>query len=409
MMNEREKSDPATVAKKSANETGRPGEEWMEPRAGAKGNADRQSTLRTQDRAGVSQALGRIRKAARQSKTEKFTALLHHVDVRLLRESYLSLRRDASPGADGVTWEDYGLDLESRLMELHERVHRGAYRAQPSRRVMIPKGDGKQRPLAIAALEDKIVQKATLAVLNSIYEEDFLGFSYGFRPGRSQHDALDALVVGISGRKVNFILDADIRSFFDSVDQRWLIRFLEHRIGDKRILRLIQKWLKVGILEDGIVTVSETGTGQGAVISPLLANIYLHYVLDLWAEQWRVREAQGDMIIVRYADDVVLGFEHETDARRFLGAMKGRLEKFSLALHPDKTRLIAFGRFAADRRAQAGLGKPETFDFLGFTFISGKTREGKFLVKRKSRRDRVKAKLREIKDALAKKDAPTYS
>ena len=375
----------------------------MEPSAGAKGNVDRQSTLRAQDRAGVSQALGRIRKAARQSKTEKFTTLLHHVDVRLLRESYLSLRRDASPGADGVTWKDYGLDLESRLMELHERVHRGAYRAQPSRRVMIPKGDGKQRPLAIAALEDKIVQKATLAVLNSIYEEDFLGFSYGFRPGRNQHDALDALVVGISGRKVNFILDADIRSFFDSVDQRWLIRFLEHRIGDKRILRLIQKWLKVGVLEDGIVAVSETGTGQGAVISPLLANIYLHYVFDLWAEQWRRREAQGDMIIVRYADDVVLGFEHEAEARRFLGAMKERLEKFSLALHPDKTRLIAFGRFAAEQRARAGLGKPETFDFLGFTFISGKTREGKFLVKRKSRRDRVKAKLREIKDTLRRK------
>ena len=306
----------------------------MEPRAGTKGNVDRQSTLRAQDRASVSQALGRIRKAARQSKTEKFTALLHHVDVRLLRESYLSLRRDASPGADGMTWEDYGLDLESRLVELHERVHRGAYRAQPSRRVMIPKGDGKQRPLAIAALEDKIVQKATLAVLNSIYEEDFLGFSYGFRPGRNQHDAHDALVVGISGRKVNFILDADIRSFFGSVDQRWLIRFLEHRIGDKRILRLIQKWLKVGVLEDGIVTVSETGTGQGAVISPLLANIYLHYVFDLWAEQWRGREAQGDMIMVRYADDVVLGFEHEADARRFLGAMQARLEKFSLALHP---------------------------------------------------------------------------
>ncbi len=375
----------------------------MEPRAGTKGNVDRQSTPRAQDRAGVSQALGRIRNAARQSKTEKFTALLHHVDLRLLRESYLSLRRDAAPGADGMTWETYGLDLEFKLMDLHERVHRGAYRAQPSRRVMIPKGDGQQRPLAIAALEDKIVQKATLAVLNSIYEENFLGFSYGFRPGRNQHDALDALVVGISGRKVNYILDADIRSFFDSVDQRWLIRFLEHRIGDKRILRLIQKWLKVGVLEDGIVAVSETGTGQGAVISPLLANIYLHYVFDLWAEQWRRREAQGDMIMVRYADDVVLGFEHEAEARSFLGAMKERLEKFSLALHPDKTRLIAFGRFAAEQRARAGLGKPETFDFLGFTFISGKTREGKFLVKRKSRRDRAKAKLREIKDALRRK------
>jgi RNA-directed DNA polymerase len=399
-MNEREKSDPAVVAVKSTNEAGRPAEERMEPRAGAKGNVDRQSTLRTQDRAGVSQALGRIRKAARQSKTEKFTALLHHVDLRLLRESYLTLRRDAAPGADGMTWEDYGLDLESRLTDLHERVHRGAYRAQPSRRVMIPKADGKQRPLAIAALEDKIVQKATLAVLNSIYEEDFLGFSYGFRPRRSQHDALDALVVGISGRKVNFILDADIRSFFDSVDQRWLIRFMEHRIGDKRIVRLIQKWLKVGVLEDGVVTVSEAGTGQGAVISPLLANIYLHYVLDLWAEQWRGREARGDMIMVRYADDIVLGFEHEADARRFLEAMRTRLQTFSLTLHPDKTRVIAFGRFAADNRDQAGLGKPDTFDFLGFTFISGKTRQGKFLVKRKSRRDRVKAKLREIKEAL---------
>ena len=299
-----------------------------------------------------------------------------------------------------MTWEGYGLDLESRLMDLHERVHRGAYRAQPSRRVRIPKADGKQRPLAIAALEDKIVQKATLAVLNSIYEEDFLGFSYGFRPGRSQHDALDALVVGISGRKVNFILDADIRSFFDSVDQRWLIRFMEHRIGDKRILRLIQKWLKVGVLEDGIVTVSETGTGQGAVISPLLANIYLHYVFDLWAGQWRGREARGDMIMVRYADDIVLGFEQEADARHFLKAMGERMAAFSLTLHADKIRLIAFSRFAAEQRARTGLGKPETFDFLGFTFICSKSRTGKFLVKRKSRRDRMKAKLREIKDAL---------
>jgi RNA-directed DNA polymerase len=400
MMNEREKSDPAVVAVKSANEAGQPVEEQMEPRAGAEGNANRQSTLRTQDRAGVSQALGRIRKAARGSKREKFTALLHHVDVRLLRESYLTLKRDAAPGLDGMTWEDYGLDAETRLMDLHDRIHRGAYRAQPSRRVMIPKADGKQRPLAIAALEDKVVQKATLAVLNSIYEEDFLGFSYGFRPKRSQHDALDALTVGITAKRVNFILDADIRSFFDTVDQRWLIKFLEHRIGDKRILRLIQKWLKVGVLEDGIVTPSETGTGQGAVISPLLANIYLHYVFDLWAEQWRKREAQGVMIMARCADDIILGFEHEAEARRFLEAMRERLSKYSLTLHPDKTRLLAFGRFAADQRARVGLGKPETFDFLGFTFISGKSREGKFLVRRKSRRDRVKAKLKEIKVAL---------
>jgi group II intron reverse transcriptase/maturase len=400
MMNGREKSDPAIVAVNPANEAVSAAEERVEPRAGAEGNAGRQSTLRAQDRAGVTQALDRVRQAARQRKEERFTTLLHHVDVRLLRQSFLALRRDAAPGADGVTWQDYGADLEPRLADLHDRVHRGAYRAQPSRRVMIPKADGKQRPLAIAALEDKIVQKAVLAVLNSIYEEDFLGFSYGFRPRRGQHDALDALVVGITARKVNYILDADIRSFFDSVDRTWLARFLEHRIGDRRILRLIQKWLKAGVLEDGVVSVSETGTGQGAVISPLLANIYLHYVFDLWAEQWRGREATGDMIIVRYADDIVLGFEHEVDAKRFWDAMRERLGAFSLTLHPDKTRLIAFGRRAAVERASLGLGKPETFDFLGFTFICGKSRQGKFLVKRKSRRDRVKAKLKEIKVAL---------
>ena len=400
MVNGREKSDPAIVAVNPANEAAPAAEERREPRAGTEGNAGRQSTLRAQHRAGVSQALDRVRQAARQRREERFTTLLHHVDVRLLRESFLALRRDAAPGVDGVTWADYGADLEPRLVDLHDRVHRGAYRAQPSRRVMIPKADGKQRPLAIAALEDKIVQKATLAVLNSIYEEDFLGFSYGFRPRRGQHDALDALVVAITARKVNFILDADIRSFFDTVSQSWLIRFLEHRIGDKRIVRLIQKWLKAGVLEDGVVNVSETGTGQGAVISPLLANIYLHYVFDLWAEQWRGREAKGDMIVVRYADDIVLGFEHEADARRFWEAMRERLEAFSLTLHPDKTRLIAFGRRVAAERASLGLRKPETFDFLGFTFIRGKSRQGKFLVKRKSRRDRVKAKLKEIKVAL---------
>ena len=400
MMNGGEKSDPAIVAVKPANKPGRPGEESAEPRAGTEGKAGRQSTLRAQDRTGVSQALGRIRKAVRQKKGEKFTTLLHHVDIRLLRESFLALRRDAAPGVDGMTWETWQADLEPRLADLHGRVHRGAYRAQPSRRVRIPKADGKERPLAIAALEDKIVQKAVLAVLNTIYEEDFLGFSYGFRPGRGQHDALDALVVGITARKVNFILDADIRSFFDSVSQEWLIRFVEHRIGDRRIVRLIQKWLKAGVLEDGIVSVSEKGTGQGAVISPLLANIYLHYVFDLWAEQWRGREAAGDMIIVRYADDIVLGFEHEADARRFWNAMRERLGTFSLSLHPDKTRLIAFGRFAADRRKERGLGKPETFNVLGFTFICGRDRQGKFLVNRKSRRDRMKTKLKEIKDAL---------
>jgi group II intron reverse transcriptase/maturase len=278
----------------------------------------------------VSQALGRVRQAARQRKKEKFTTLFHHISVETLSVAFYALKRKAAPGVDGVTWQDYEVDLESNLADLHDRVHRGAYQPQPSRRTYIPKADGKERPLAIAALEDKIVQGATVMVLNAIYEEDFLGFSYGFRPGRGPHDALDALVVGITTRKVNYILDADIRSFFDSVDQDWLVRFVEHRIGDKRITRLIRKWLKAGVLEDGVVTVSERGTGQGSVASPLLANIYLHYVFDLWAERWRQREATGDMVITRYADDLVLGFQHESDARRFLEAMRLRFEEFAL-------------------------------------------------------------------------------
>ena len=411
MMHEPEKSDPAVVAVKRANEAaglraepgGDAAEEFAEPRAGTEGNAVEGRTRRTQVRASVSPALDRVREAARLRKGEKFTALLHHVNVELLRTSYLALRRDAAAGADGVTWKDYGVDLEGNLADLHDRVHRGAYRARPSRRVYIPKADGSERALAIAVLEDKIVQRAVMTVLNQIYEEDFLGFSYGFRPGRSQHDALDALDVGINTRAVNWILDADIKSFFDTVSQEWLIKFVEHRVGDKRIIRLIQKWLKVGVLENGAVTVSEAGTGQGSVISPLLANIYLHYVLDLWAEQWRRREATGDMIIVRYADDVVAGFEHEGDAWRFRDALRERMGEFSLTLHPEKTRLIAFGRHAARGRARAGLGKPETFDFLGFTFICGTSRRGGFLLKRKSRRDRARAKLKTIKDELRRR------
>jgi group II intron reverse transcriptase/maturase len=351
----------------------------------------------------VTQALDRVRQAAKQRKKERFPALLHHINVDTLRTAFYALKRKAAPGVDGVTWQDYEADIEPRLADLHGRVHRGAYRPRPSRRTYIPKADGKQRPLAIAALEDKIVQGATVMVLNAIYEEDFLGFSYGFRPGRGPHDALDALVVGITARKVNWILDADIRSFFDSVSQEWLVRFVEHRIGDTRIIRLIQKWLRAGILEDEVVTVSDRGTGQGSVASPLLANIYLHYVLDLWAERWRRHEAIGDMIIVRYADDVVAGFEHEADARRFLDAMRVRFEEFALSLHPDKTRLIEFGRHAAFNRKQRGLGKPETFDFLGFTFICGKSRQGKFLVRRKRRSDRKMVKLNEIKEKLRRR------
>ena len=403
MMHGGEKSDPAIVAAKLANEAVSAAEEPVEPRAGAKGNARGQSTPRTQSRDGVSQALERVRTAARERKQETFTALLHHINDELLRESFGAIKRDAAPGVDGVTWKDYAADLEANLTDLRDRVHRGAYRALPSRRVYIPKADGRQRPLAVAALEDKIVQRAAATVLNAIYEEDFLGFSYGFRPGRGPHDALDALAVAIETRKVNYILDADIQAFFDRVSHDWLVQFLEHRIGDTRMLRLILKWLKVGVLEDGVVVPGELGTGQGSVISPLLANVYLHYALDLWAEQWRRREATGDMIIVRYADDVVVGFEHEADAKRFQDDMGRRLAEFALTLHPEKTRLIEFGRFAAGNRARRGLGKPETFNFLGLRHICGRSRRGKFQLWRRTRRDRMRAKLKAVKVELMRR------
>lgn len=403
MMNDPEKSASAIVAAKSANNVGQLAAEPMERRAESKGNAGQQSTRRAQDRESVSQALDCIRQVARQGKKERFTALFHHLSIPMLRMAFFALKRDAAPGVDGLTWQDYEADLDRRIEELHGRVQRGAYRAHPSRRRYIPRADGRQRPLAVAALEDKIVQRATAAVLNAIYEEDFLGFSYGFRPKRGQHDALDALYVGITCTKVNFILDADIRSFLDEVSQEWLIKFLNHRIGDPRIIRLVQKWLKAGVLEGGLVTASDKGTGQGSVASPLLANVYLHYVLDLWAERWRRREATGDMIIVRYADDIVVGFERETDARRFWEAMRERLHEFSLSLHPEKTRLIEFGRLAMARRARRGVGKPETFNFLGFTFICGRNSRGKFLLCRRTRRDRMQAKLTEIKEELRRR------
>src|SRR5262245_28229994 len=406
-MHEREKSDPAIGAGKPTNKAEATSvadaAEPVEQRAGAKGNASGQSTHRTQGRERVSQALDRVRKAARLKRREKLTALLHHINDDLLREAFFALKRDAAPGVDGMTWRTYEADLDLKLTDLFSRVQRGAYRALPSRRTYIPKADGRQRPLAVAALEDKILQRATVEVLNCIYEEEFLGFSYAFRPGRGQHNALDALCVGITSKKVNFIFDADVRSFFDEVSQDWLIRFVEHRIGDKRIIRLIRKWLQAGILEDGVVTVSDLGTGQGSVISPLLANIYLHYVFDLWAERWRRREATGDMILVRYADDILAGFQYETDARRFWDNMRNRFDEFARSLHPEKTRLIEFGRHAADRREKSGFGKPETFNFLGFTHICARSRKGQFLLKRISRRDRARAKLKEIGQELRRR------
>jgi RNA-directed DNA polymerase len=410
MTNEHEKSDSAIVAMKPANKVAHPAAdqsaaepataEPVEPRAGTKGNAGQQTMPWAQSQTSMPHALERIRKVARERKKEKFISLFHHISVDLLEDVFYELNVDAAPGVDRLMWKDYEADLERNLEDLHNRVQSGAYRVRPSRRVYMPKPDGRQRPLAVAALEDKIVQRAVVALLNAIYEEDFLGISYGFRPGRSTHDALDALCVGIHSKKVSFILDADIRSFFDEINQQWLIRFLEHRIGDRRIIRLIQKWLKAGVMEGGVVTVSDRGTGQGSVISPLLANIYLHYTLDLWALRWRRREATGDMIFVRYADDFIIGFQHESDARRFLDEMRERLGKFALTLHPEKTRLIEFGRFAEERRRRGGLGKPETFNFLGFTFICGKTRAGKFQIKRKTRRDRMRAKLKMIKEEM---------
>lgn len=400
MTHGQEKSDSLIVAGKRANNAKIATAEPVERRGEAEGNTGRQSTPRTQGRAGVSQALDRVRQAARQRKDERFTALLHHVTVDLLRTAYYGLKREAAPGIDGVTWQAYGEGLEANLEALHDRVHRGSYRARPVRRRYIPKADGRKRPLGIAALEDKIVQRAVIEVLNAIYEEDFLGFSYGFRPGRNQHDALDALAVAITTRKVSFILDADIRAFFDTVSHDWLIRFLEHRIGDRRVLRLIRKWLKAGTLEAGSIAVAPAGTPQGAVISPLLANVYLHYTFDLWAARWRRRAARGEVILVRYADDIVAGFQYQDDAKRFRAELEARLEAFALAVNPDKTRLIEFGRFAAETRKRRGLGKPETFTFLGFTHICSRCRRGRFQLKRRSCRKRQRAKLRAIKNDL---------
>ena len=376
-------------------------QEAVEGRPLTKENMEEPNSCRTPSRGSEPNGLDRVRQAAKEDGKLRFTALLHHVNVALLRSSYASLKKRAAAGVDGMTWKEYGEDLEERLADLHGRIHRGAYRAKPSRRVWIPKADGRQRPLGIAALEDKIVQHAVGTVLNQIWEEDFLGFSYGFRPGRSQHDALDALYVGITQKKVNWILDLDIRSFFDKIGHDWMVQFVEHRIGDQRIVRLIQKWLKAGVMEDGRWFETKEGTPQGSVISPLLANLYLHYVLDVWAQAWRGKVARGDLIIVRYADDAVLGFQNREDAERFLEELRERVGKFGLELHPDKTRLIEFGRYAAERRKKRGEGKPETFNFLGFTHICGRSRQkGYFTVLRKTIGKRMAAKLKDIQQKL---------
>ena len=401
------KSDSSIVPEKRTNNAAGPAPdaaEAVEGRGLAKGNPDEHNTPRTQSRDhGVPSALERVREAAKRDKGARFSALMHHVTTDRLRASYLRMKRRAAAGVDGVTWEEYGRDLDGNLERLHQRLRTGAYRAKPSRRVYIPKADGRQRPLGIAALEDKIVQGAVVEVLNAIYEEDFLGFSYGFRPGRNQHQALDALAVAIGRKKVNWVLDADIRSFFDVIDRTWMRRFIEHRIADRRLQRLVEKWLNAGVMEDGQKTSTETGTPQGATISPLLANIFLHYVFDLWANQWRRRNGGGDVIIVRYADDIVVGFQHRWEAERFRSELSARMGRFGLELHPDKTRLIEFGRFAAANRQERGDGKPETFDFLGFTHICGKARNGKFLLVRHTIKKRMRQALEKLKEELKRR------
>jgi len=376
----------------------------VEGRGLAKGNPPGCNAVRTQGRTAAPSALERVRQAAARDRKQRFTALLHHVyDGERLRAAYFALEREAAPGVDGETWQSYGENLEANLQDLSARLQRGAYRAKPVRRAYIPKADGRRRPLGVPALEDKIVQRAVVEVLNAIYETDFLGFSYGFRPGRSPHQALDALTVGIERRPVNWVLDADIRGFFDTLDHGWLVRFVEHRVADPRVVRLIQKWLRAGVLEEGKRTRSEVGTVQGGSISPLLANLYLHYVFDLWVHRWRRKEARGDVVVVRFADDFVVGFEHRHEAERFLTELRARLARFGLELHPDKTRLIEFGREADRNRRGRGDGKPETFNFLGFTHACGKTRKRGFTVLRQTMRQRWRAKLQDVKAALRRR------
>ena len=404
MMDGRGKSDGSVVPAKRSNDVGRSTEEAAEGRGPTKGNPPQADTRRTQGRVSVPRSLERIRQVARRDRKQRFTALLHHVyDVERLRAAYFALKREAAAGVDGETWQHYGEALESNLQDLAERLRRGAYRARPVRRAYIPKADGRQRPLGVPTLEDKIVQRAVVEVLNAIYETDFLGFSYGFRPGRSPHHALDALTVGLEQRKVNWVLDADLRDFFGTLQHDWLVKFIEHRLSDRRVVRLIQKWLAAGVLEDGKRIRSEVGTVQGGSISPLLANIYLHYVFDLWVHHWRRTRASGEVIVVRFADDFVVGFQHRGEAERFLADLRTRFATFGLTLHPDKTRLIEFGRYAAVNRRGRGEGKPQTFNFLGFTHSCGQTRSGRFAVLRQTMRTRLAAKLKALRVELKRR------
>src|ERR1700686_1837674 len=399
------KSDSPTVPGKAPNNAGQPVAEGMEGNGLAKGNLFEQNASRTPSRSDAPSALERVRQAAKEDKQLRFTALLHHIyNPETLRMAYFSLKKEAAPGVDGETWRHYGEELERNLQDLSERLKRGAYRAKPVRRVYIPKADGRQRPLGVTALEDKVVQRAAVEVLNAIYETDFLGFSYGFRPGRSQHQALDALYTGLLTRKVNWVLDLDIKGFFDGLSHEWLVKFVEHRIADRRVGRLIQKGLNAGVLEDGKRTRVEEGTPQGGSASPLLANVYLHYVFDLWVQAWRQKRAHGEVIVVRFADDIVVGFNSQADADQFRAELTERMRKFHLELHPEKTRLLEFGPHAIDQRKWRGEGKPETFNFLGFTHICVKKKSnGRYTVLRQTIRKRLQAKLNEVKAELQRR------
>jgi group II intron reverse transcriptase/maturase len=404
MMNDRGKSDRPVIPEKLPNNADSHATEAAEERGRAKGNPPKPDKRWTPSQASLPIGLERVRLAAKQDRKQRFTALLHHIyEVDRLRRAYHETQKDAAAGIDGETWRHYGERLEDNLRDLSGRLARGAYRARPVRRVYIEKADGRKRPLGVPVLEDKIVQRSVVEVLNAIYEVDFVGFSYGFRPGRSPHHALDALAFGIWKKWVNWIFDADLQSFFDTLRHDWLVRFLEYRIGDRRVIRLIQKWLNAGVLEDGKRMVSEIGTVQGGSVSPLLANIYLHYAFDLWVQQWRTKQAHGDVLVVRFADDFVVGFQHRKEAERFQEELRERLAKFGLKLHPEKTRLIEFGRFAMKNHKTRGEGKPETFNFLGFTHCCGQTSKGKFTVFRQTMRQRMLKKLKAISEELRRR------
>jgi len=403
-MNENGKSDSDKVPEKFSNKSEKSDAEKMEGRKLTKENERQRHMRQTQGWESVHSKLQLVHQKAKEDKKRRFTALMHHIyDIDVLRAAYSCLKRNAAPGIDKETWRSYGENLEGNLQALSEKLKKNAYRAKPVRRVYIPKPDGRQRPLGVTALEDKVVQRATVEVLNAIYEADFLGYSYGFRPGRNQHKALDAVYAGLVVSKVDYVLDADIRDFFGSINHEWMVKFIEHRIADKRVVRLIQKWMNAGVLEDEEVTYSEAGTPQGGSISPLLANVYLHYAYDLWVKQWRKKQGYGNVIFVRFADDSVAGFQYKSDAEQFLMELKERLRKFGLELHPEKTRLIEFGRYASEMRRKRGEGKPETFKFLGFTHICGKTKGGKFTVHRQTIVKKLHAKVKAVKAELIKR------